>query len=63
MNSAISFGYGLMIIPILYYAVILGLIGFVIYFLTNTLHFFKQKTRHDRELLDKLDELIRLKKL
>lgn len=62
MNNPISINYGLMFIPILYFMITLGIIGLAVYFLISTLRFFKNKTRHDRELLDKLDELIGLKK-
>jgi len=39
----------------------IGLIVLVVYLMVSTLRFFKHKTQNDRELLQNLDELIRLK--
>ena len=41
--------------------VYIGLIVLVIYLMVSTIKFFKNKTHNDQELLQKLDELIRLK--
>nr|WP_088189715.1 hypothetical protein [Desulfosporosinus sp. FKA] len=35
-------------------------VAFVVYFMVSTLRFFKRKTQNDKELLVKLDELIKL---
>jgi len=60
MNNPISVDYSFMFIYILYLIIILGIIGLAVYFVICTIRFFKQKTRNDSELLNKLDELIRL---
>lgn len=62
MSNVVSINYGFMLIPILYFTLILGLVGLGVYFIISTLRFYKSKTKHDRELLDRLDELISLKK-
>ena len=41
--------------------VYIGLIVLVIYLMVSTIKFFKNKTRNDKELLQKLDELIKIK--
>jgi|GEM_PF-2562760 len=40
--------------------VYIGLIMLTIYLMVSTLKFFKHKTQNDQELLQKLDELIKL---
>ena len=39
----------------------IGLIVLAIYLMVSTIRFLKHKTKHDKELLIKLDELIRVK--
>lgn len=41
--------------------VYVGLIVLTIYLMVSTIRFFKHKTQNDRELLQKLDELISIK--
>lgn len=60
MGNAVS--YDFVFVYFLYLIIILGIIGFAIYFMISTLRFFQQKTKNDRELLAKLDELISFKK-
>ena len=40
--------------------VYIGLIVLTIYLMVSTIRFFKHKTQNDQELLQKLDELIKL---
>lgn len=46
-----------MLLPIIIY---IGLIVLVVYFAINTIQFFKEKTKNDKEQLRKLDELIKV---
>lgn len=39
----------------------IGLIVLAVYLMISTIRFFKHKTQNDKELLQKLDELIRIK--
>ena len=39
----------------------IGLVVLTIYLMVSTIRFFKNKTQNDKELLQKLDELIRIK--
>lgn len=41
--------------------VYIGLIVLAVYLMVSTIKFFKHKTQNDRELLQRLDELIRIK--
>lgn len=41
--------------------VYIGLVVLAIYLMVSTIRFFKHKTQNDKELLQKLDELIRIK--
>ncbi len=47
---------------VLYTIITFLLYGFGIYILISILRFMKQKNRHDREIMKKIDELIKLSK-
>lgn len=49
-----------MILVLLYVAASLLLFGLGIYFLLTVINFMKEKTQNEREIIEKLEQLIRL---
>lgn len=61
-GNPIEFGFGWFGVWALFTMLVyIGLIVLVIYLMVSTIKFFKNKTRNDKELLQKLDELIKIK--
>ena len=59
-GNPITFDYTLVLHMLLNLGLFAFVVAFVVYFMVSTLHFFKRKTQNDKELLHKLDELIKL---
>lgn len=59
-GNPITFDYTLVLHLLLSLGLFAFVVAFVIYFMVSTLRFFERKTQNDKELLHKLDELIKL---
>lgn len=60
-GNGIAFDWGLGMFGLFTMLVYISLVVLTIYLMVSTIRFFKHKTQNDKELLQKLDELIRIK--
>lgn len=60
-GDGIAFDWSIGILASATMLIYIGLIVLAIYLMVSTISFFKHKTQNDKELLHKLDEIIRLK--
>ncbi len=60
MGNPIAFDFTYIFLFIFYLIIVEGGIILTVYFIINAVRYFKHKIKHDKELLNKLDELIRI---